>query len=554
MLKETKNIVINKNYYSKLIFEKIIYFFSSFFISQVCIFNNYYLFGVCLLSSVNFNNYYNYSENLTVLIGSVLGYLVTLKLHMSMKYISSLVLICALKYLISDFKNKKINNIIYAPIITFFSLIITNIFINISGRFDRYKFFVNFLEAILASIVTYFFSINFKILSKKNINNINLKEFVYIIINLSIFLLPVLNISIFRISLGKIIYLVLILLISYVSGVIGGVISGTVFGLIFNLNNINSNYVFSTYSVSGLMSGLFNYMGKLGTCVIFIISSVIMSIMYPDVTEIIIFLYELTISVIIFLLLPDNFIIKTKKLLSNIINTKNINIKKKLTKKYNIDYYITQHNCNNQDFCGDSYKYFEDNNQNFNIIISDGMGTGQNAHIESNSSSELLKFLSKNNINFENCIEILNYIMLLNSENLKKESLVTFDIFSFDLCTGNANIIKAGAPSSYLIRDKNIQKINSSSLPIGILNNTSCTCEKLKLYTGDWIIMCSDGVTDLGEEFINNLLKNIFLNNIIINTPENISKYILNSTINFRKNSNNHDDDITVISIKINSK
>ena len=47
--------------------------------------------------------------------------------------------------------------------------------------------------------------------------------------------------------------------------------------------------------------------------------------------------------------------------------------------KYKIDFEIAQHHCNGSSVCGDSFKAFEDGFGNFNIILSDGMGTGKSA-------------------------------------------------------------------------------------------------------------------------------------------------------------------------------
>lgn len=178
------------------------------------------------------------------------------------------------------------------------------------------------------------------------------------------------------------------------------------------------------------------------------------------------------------------------------------------------------------------------------------MGTGANAMKESALSSELMKKLLENNINYKSSIEFINQIMLLNSKNQNNESLATLDIFSIDLYTGNANFVKSGAPASYIIRDNKIKKISSNSLPIGIFDKISYSTENIKLSSGDYIIMLSDGVTDLGEEFVYKLLENIFNQNSN-NNLKNISKLILNSTIYAREKTHEHDDDISVFVGKI---
>lgn len=228
-----------------------------------------------------------------------------------------------------------------------------------------------------------------------------------------------------------------------------------------------------------------------------------------------------------------------KPIFNMIGNSCIVNISEK--KNYEVSFSVSQHACNGGKFCGDSCRCFEDDEGNFSIILSDGMGTGGGAAVEGTLAAELTKHFLKFGINFSLALKIVNSVMLLNT---KSETLAALDILSINLFNAEAKFIKAGSPSGFIIRENEIEKINFSSLPIGILSDVSSSCRTVKLNSEDIIIMVSDGVTDLGEQFITELFKSIKTKNV-----SEISKYVVSMTAKERKNGD--DDDITAIAIKI---
>ncbi len=205
-------------------------------------------------------------------------------------------------------------------------------------------------------------------------------------------------------------------------------------------------------------------------------------------------------------------------------------------KTYTIDFSVSQHACNGGNFCGDSCRCFEDGEGRFNVVVSDGMGTGGSAAVEGSLTSELIKKFLKCGINFDSAVRIVNSVMLLNHND---ESLVALDVISVDLFTGEAKFMKAGSPASFVVRGGEVRKINFSSLPVGILKDVSFSCKSVNLDPGDWVIMVSDGITDIGEQWVMNVL-----NNMNYTTPGEISKYLVSKAVEARETT--HDDDITV--------
>ncbi len=214
-------------------------------------------------------------------------------------------------------------------------------------------------------------------------------------------------------------------------------------------------------------------------------------------------------------------------------------------KNYQVDFGFSQHSFNNGNFCGDSCSKFEDGMGNFNVIISDGMGTGSSAAVQGAMTSELMKYFIKSGVNFNFAIKFVNSSLLLNSE---EENLSTLDAVSVNLFNGKAKFMKAGAPATFIVRNDEIIKVNFESLPIGILNDVSFSSEQFQLFENDLVVMLSDGVLDMGEDWVIDIIKSKNYNN-----ATELSKLIVKKAVLIRKESH-HDDDITAAVIRILNK
>lgn len=125
--------------------------------------------------------------------------------------------------------------------------------------------------------------------------------------------------------------------------------------------------------------------------------------------------------------------------------------------------------------------------------IADGMGSGKRAYIESRMVIELM----------ENCIDAgfdeKASIDLINSAYIAGGGTgnpVTMDMSVIDCQSGYMHCIKLGAVSTFIKRDKWVEIIKSTTLPIGVLEQVDYDCTTKKLYDGDYVVMVSDGVLD----------------------------------------------------------
>lgn len=210
-------------------------------------------------------------------------------------------------------------------------------------------------------------------------------------------------------------------------------------------------------------------------------------------------------------------------------------------RNYKMNFSVSQHACDGGRFCGDSCRCFEDLQGRFNAVLSDGMGTGSSAAAEGTMVAELSKQFLKFGISSPCALKFINSVMLLNS---KTEALTTLDVLSVDLFSGEARLMKAGSPATFIINGKKVKKVGFSSLPVGILSNVSPSFEKIVLTPEDTVIMLSDGVTDIGEKWVIDLLKNLKVENLT-----EASRYIVSQAV--KERSVARDDDITAIALRL---
>ncbi len=197
--------------------------------------------------------------------------------------------------------------------------------------------------------------------------------------------------------------------------------------------------------------------------------------------------------------------------------------------------------------CGDSHSFLSLPDGTYLLALSDGMGSGKNAKMESMATIELLEDFLQAGFSKDLAINMINSVLFLKSS---KDTFATLDMCTIDLYTGFCEILKIGAVSTIILHNNKIDIIKSTSLPVGVLNNIEPDVRKKKLSNGDIIVMFTDGVLDSTNAIINkeHFIADILLNNKSTN-PQDIANAIFEKT---KENYKNHiKDDITILVARI---
>lgn len=191
---------------------------------------------------------------------------------------------------------------------------------------------------------------------------------------------------------------------------------------------------------------------------------------------------------------------------------------------YRLDIGYAQHSAEGK-LCGDTVKAIEDNKGHSILIISDGMGKGSRAALDGAMGAGLLSRLINAGFGFDSALKVVNSALLVKSND---ESLATLDIANIDLFTGKCEIYKAGAPASYIIKNHSITKCELTSMPAGILRGIEFAKRTAVIGVDDCVILMSDGITDLGEEWLQGCISAI-----TDKSSQQIADYILNSALEY---------------------
>lgn len=146
-----------------------------------------------------------------------------------------------------------------------------------------------------------------------------------------------------------------------------------------------------------------------------------------------------------------------------------------------------------QQVSGDNFSQLELKNGQLLMMLADGMGSGEEAARQSEQLVDLLEEMLEAGFRKEAAIEILNELIAAQGQG---ERFTTLDLCMVDLYSGVGEFLKMGASTTFIKRGEWIESIQSTTLPVGIREQTEMDAIRKKFYHGDMIIMVSDGVLD----------------------------------------------------------
>lgn len=149
--------------------------------------------------------------------------------------------------------------------------------------------------------------------------------------------------------------------------------------------------------------------------------------------------------------------------------------------------------------CGDTCRYFCDGHGRMILLLSDGMGTGGRAAVDSAMVSGLMGRMLQAGFGYDCSLKLINSSMIFKSTD---ESLATVDLAAFDLFNGHCELLKAGAAPTVVRQNGKMGCAESRSLPPGILRDITFDRAEVHLKEGDILVMMSDGVTTEGTDWI----------------------------------------------------
>ena len=156
---------------------------------------------------------------------------------------------------------------------------------------------------------------------------------------------------------------------------------------------------------------------------------------------------------------------------------------------------------------GDRGTYFKTEQGMLCILLSDGMGSGENAARESVAAVRVLERFLRTGVEPALAMRILNSVMLIKNED--SWGFATVDLLCIDLFSGNAAFYKYGAAPSYVKTGRQIRRVRSESLAAGLTAGADSQPDvvKMRLHPGSLALIASDGViAESNDQWIRSLL------------------------------------------------
>lgn len=195
---------------------------------------------------------------------------------------------------------------------------------------------------------------------------------------------------------------------------------------------------------------------------------------------------------------------------------------------------------------GDNYSFCEMLSGRMVAILSDGMGSGEQACEESERVIEMMERLIESGFRKEAAIQIINGALAAGE---KEKNMSTMDVCELNLYTGACDFVKVGAACTYIKRDNMVDRLSARNLPLGIFQHIEPETMHRQLQDGDYVIMLSDGILDAlaqagSEELLPEIISRIYHTN-----PSEIANQILGYCLHQSKGQIR--DDMTVLVIGI---
>lgn len=195
---------------------------------------------------------------------------------------------------------------------------------------------------------------------------------------------------------------------------------------------------------------------------------------------------------------------------------------------------------------GDKGAYFKTDEGILYVILSDGMGSGNQAAKYSSDAVRILERFLRSGVAPETAVRMLNDLMLLKNED--DTGCATVDLICLNLFTGSARMFKYGAAPSYLKHGKSVRRVKGRSLAagLGLPPHDAPDQLKMELKPGTAAVIVSDGVAAGADD--------AWLCETISSFEGDEPKKLAGAIVDAAVAKNGAEDDMTVITIFVSER
>lgn len=191
---------------------------------------------------------------------------------------------------------------------------------------------------------------------------------------------------------------------------------------------------------------------------------------------------------------------------------------------------------------GDKGSYFKTDSGVLCVILSDGMGSGDEAAKDSAQVVAILEKFLRSGADGAAAMKVLNSALLLRSG--EDWGFATVDLMCIDLFSGETCFYKYGAAPSYVRSGRTVRRIKGETLAAGLSlgGGNAPDVVRMKLQPGSTAIIASDGVIADGEDE--------WVKNILLRGGDDM-KSLAKSTLREAEQLYGSGDDMTVVTVRV---
>lgn len=211
---------------------------------------------------------------------------------------------------------------------------------------------------------------------------------------------------------------------------------------------------------------------------------------------------------------------------------------------YRMNYGIARIGKNGDFICGDNYTYSDYVPGQVIMSLSDGMGSGEQAALESQRVVELTQQLVETGFSARSALKMVNTILLLSG----KQNPATLDLACVDLHSGVLDAMKLGAAATFILGSGGVEILEAGEVPAGVVCSVEPVLLSRKLWDNDRIIMVTDGILDACPGVEKEESLKAFIEDMPVKNPQDMAQRILNFAC---ESSGEIRDDMTVLAAGI---
>ncbi|MDD2430259.1 MAG: SpoIIE family protein phosphatase [Firmicutes bacterium] len=209
---------------------------------------------------------------------------------------------------------------------------------------------------------------------------------------------------------------------------------------------------------------------------------------------------------------------------------------------YDVNAFIRRRPAEGYTLCGDSCEVASLGKGRHLAVLSDGMGVGPEAAIQSSTVVSFIEKFTSLDVPSNETLKLVNSLSYLSNE---EETFATVDLVLLDKYTGEVRLSKLGSALSFVKRGRRVETVSSSSLPVGMLSSVNIIEKMCQFRPKDLLVILSDGVITQGCKVTKD---SKWLETLLISTEG--SAEVIGDKI-FSKLPHDNQDDLTVMVLEL---